>query len=90
MKKPPSNLRAYWSIPEVAARLGISQVKVRRWLAAGELGQPINVALHTRGRPRLMVSIKAVEAFEQRRLEPVDSPVQQRRRQVSAVPEYVK
>lgn len=90
MKRPPSNLRAYYSIPEVAERLGVGQVKVRRWLADGELGNPINVATHTRGRPRVMVSLDAVKAFEERRQEVMAAPVRPKRRRIlPPVPRYV-
>src|SRR5262245_23157413 len=54
-----------WTVRDVAARYRVGCSKVRAWIARGEL-----VAINTGppcGRPRWVVTVDALEAFEQRR-----------------------
>ena len=50
------------TVAEVAGRLGVSDVTVRRWIAAGELA-----ALRIGGRAGYRIRPEDVEAFERRR-----------------------
>ncbi|MFV1968387.1 MAG: helix-turn-helix domain-containing protein, partial [Pirellulaceae bacterium] len=52
--------------PELASRWGISPEKVVAWVRSGEL-RAIDASTRRGGRPRYLIDISDVEAFERRR-----------------------
>ncbi len=52
--------------PEIARMWGVSVEKVLTWIRTGEL-TAINAATSRTGRPRYLVDVKALAAFEDRR-----------------------
>jgi excisionase family DNA binding protein len=60
-KTPPTRSRL--TPPEVAALLGVSVLKVRAWIEAGEL-RAVNGATVTTGRPRWLIDPAALAEFE--------------------------
>jgi excisionase family DNA binding protein len=52
--------------PQLARRLGVGTDKVLNWIRTGEL-RAINGATKPNGRPRYLVDIEDLEAFENRR-----------------------
>jgi transposase len=64
------------TVADVARRYRVSSDKVRTWIARGELAA-INTAAALCGRPRWIITVDALTAFEQRRLA---GPVPKRRR----------
>jgi excisionase family DNA binding protein len=67
---------------EVARRLRVGEDKVRRWIARGELAA-VNTASTLCGRPRWVVTVESLIAFEQRRSSgPPPKPLRRRKRSV--------
>jgi excisionase family DNA binding protein len=56
-------IRAFTTVPEIAASFGVSQHSVLGWIARGELAA-INVARRTGRRPSWRISREALERFE--------------------------
>jgi excisionase family DNA binding protein len=76
---PPEPTRGY-TVRDVAARYRVSEDKIRRWIAAGEL-KAVNTSAALCGKPRWVVSAEALAAFEQRRAGgPPPKPQRRRRR----------
>jgi len=75
--------------PELARRWGITPEKVLTWIGSGEL-RAINVALTTRGRPRWLIDLADIAAFEKRRAAVPEPVHRQRRRPPMEVTEYIK
>jgi excisionase family DNA binding protein len=61
---PPA--RCKLSVPQVAARYGVGEDKVRAWIHAGEL-RAFNAATRRGGRPRWLIDLADLVAFEQAR-----------------------
>jgi len=75
--------------PQVAAMWGISADKIIRWILAGEL-RAIDASTRQGGRPRYLIDVDDLAAFERRRavlLQP--SPTAARRRKRENIPQYV-
>jgi hypothetical protein len=68
--------------PQVAARYGISPDKVLGWIKAGEL-RAFNAATRAQGRPRWLIDVADLLAFEQAR-SAIPAPRKARRRQAPA------
>jgi len=75
--------------PQIAAQYGINADKVIRWIATGEL-RAINVATLPDGRPRWMVDVDDLAAFEQRRsaVPQAPKPTRRKRQAVGAIEFY--
>jgi len=58
--------RTKLSPPQIARRWGVSPQKILAWIRSGEL-RAIDAATHRGGRPRYLVDIADLAAFEQRR-----------------------
>jgi hypothetical protein len=72
--------RTKFTPPEVAARWGITADKVLAWIRSGEL-RAINAATSTSGvRPRWLIDLADLEAFEKRRAACPVQPAARRRR----------
>jgi excisionase family DNA binding protein len=54
------------SVPQVAREYGVSEDKIRRWIAQGEL-RAFNAATRPGGRPRWLIDLDDLRAFEARR-----------------------
>ena len=52
--------------PQLARRLGVGPDKVLNWIRTGEL-RAINAATKPNGRPRYLIDIEDLRAFENRR-----------------------
>lgn len=64
MTMMPHNDR--WTPAQLAARLGVATRKVHSWIRAGEL-RAVNIATDPNGRPRWVIDMADLQAFEQRR-----------------------
>jgi hypothetical protein len=76
--------------PQIAEAWGISPEKVLRWIKIGEL-RALNCATRRRGRPRYLVDVEDLKAFETGRrvcAPPVPSP--RRRRRAAGLPHYFR
>ena len=74
--------------PEIARRWGVSADKVLGWIRSGEL-RAMNVASKLTSRPRYLVDLADLAAFEERRaVIPPPPRVQQRRRRAEGVIEF--
>ena len=62
----PTTAREKFTPPEIARRFGIAEAKVITWIEAGEL-RAINAATKPNGRPRYLIDVCDVQAFERRR-----------------------
>jgi hypothetical protein len=67
--------------PELARQWGIDPHKVIAWVRSGEL-RAIDVATHRGGRPRYLIDLADVAAFEEARLVAPPTRVLRRRRTV--------
>ena len=86
MMMASASTRTKLTPPEVARRWGVSAEKVIAWIRSGEL-HAMNAATRPGGRPRYLIDLRDLEAFELRRsATPV--PRSKRRRQESGVTEY--
>lgn len=82
----PAATRTKLTPPKVARRYGVSPEKVIGWIRRGEL-HAMNAATRLDGRPRYLIDIRDLEAFELRRsATPV--PKSKRRRQELGITEY--
>jgi hypothetical protein len=71
--------------PELAARWGVDPAKVLTWIRAGEL-RAIDAATRTGGRPRYLIDLADVAAFEARRnAGPQVKPIRRRRAQSNVI-----
>ena len=52
--------------PQLASRLGVGTEKVLSWIRSGEL-RAMNAATKPNGRPRYLIDIEDLRAFENRR-----------------------
>jgi transposase len=76
---PDSITRTKLSPPMIAARFGVSPEKVIGWIRRGEL-RAIDVATRRGRRPRYLVDVNDLAAFERsRHVEPVTKSVRRRR-----------
>jgi hypothetical protein len=73
--------------PELARRWGISPDKVLAWIKSGEL-RAVNGALKVHGRPRFLIDVADIIAFEQRRMVAISSQACNRKRQPAGVIQY--
>jgi excisionase family DNA binding protein len=73
--------------PEVAARWGVSPDKVLAWIRDGEL-RAINAATRPGGRPRWLIDLADLAAFEQRRAGGSSPTVKRRRKRPGNVIEF--
>jgi excisionase family DNA binding protein len=71
-------VRTKISPPELARRWGISVDKVRAWIRSGEL-RAVNAARRPGGRPRWLIGLEDLEAFERRRSAPRPAPARRPR-----------
>jgi excisionase family DNA binding protein len=71
--------RSKLTVPQVAANFGISEDKVRAWIASGEL-RAFNAATKPGGRPRWLIDRADLLVFEQRRASGHTAPTPKRRR----------
>jgi hypothetical protein len=73
----------------LAARYGVSPDKVLAWIRSGEL-RAINVSARRGGRPRYLIDVADLAAFENAREAARSEPVRQRprRKPVEGVIEY--
>ena len=88
-KKPQSSPlpaeRRKLTPPQYARQLGVDVMKVLRWIRSGEL-RAFNAAATTSGKPRYLIDLADIVAFEQSRaVAPPDPP--QRRRKKNTLPE---
>jgi hypothetical protein len=67
--------------PEIAERYGIAEAKVHAWIRAGEL-RAINAATTPTGRPRYLVDVADLLAFEHARAA-TPTPAAPRRRKTA-------
>jgi hypothetical protein len=76
--------------PEVAKLFGVEPGKIIAWIKAGEL-RAINGATRRGDRPRYLIDLDDIAAFERSRaVVPPPAPVQRRRRPASDVVEFFK
>jgi hypothetical protein len=70
----------------VARRLGVGEDKVRHWIMAGEL-KAMNAATRANGRPRYLIDLDDLAAFERARSTPPTPtpPTPRRRRQAEGI-----
>ena len=74
--------------PAIARLWGISPTKVVAWIVAGEL-PAVNAATRKGGRPRYLVDLKDLAAFEaSRRTVPAPRPCRRRRTKPSDLIEF--
>lgn len=73
--------------PQVAQLWGVSPEKVIEWIKAGEL-RAINAATRCGGRPRYLIDLHDLEAFELRRSAAPVANTRRRRRSEPGVIEY--
>lgn len=74
--------------PQLAKRWGIDPAKVHGWIRSGEL-RAIDVSSTRGGRPRYLIDVADVAAFEASREVRPPSPVSRRRTVCADIPEYV-
>lgn len=55
------------SVSAAAERLGVTCDRVRRLIKAGEMPGVLNVAVSPAGRPRYLIPVTTLDAFEARR-----------------------
>ena len=70
--------RTKLSPPQIARRWGVSPQKMLAWIGSGEL-RAINAATRLGGRPRFLIDVADLAAFEERRAV-VATPAAVRRR----------
>jgi hypothetical protein len=67
----------------VSARYGVGEDKVRGWIKSGEL-KAFNAAARRGGRPRWLIDVADLLAFEQARAATPAAPAARRRRAAAA------
>jgi excisionase family DNA binding protein len=82
----PSDTQAGYTTADIARRYRVSEDKVRRWITSGEL-RAINTSSTRCGRPRYVVSVDALAAFEAGR-SAAPPPKPKRRRRQGALVDY--
>jgi transposase len=76
-----SELARGYTVRDLVAYYRVSEDKIRRWIATGEL-RAVNTAAALCGRPRWVIPAEALAEFEQRRAGgPQPKPPRRRRRQ---------
>lgn len=76
------------TVADVAKRLRVSPDKIRGWIKRGELAA-LNVANQHCGRPRFVITVEALAAFEQSRSAATPSaPKPKRRRKTTQIDFY--
>ena len=74
--------------PQYAQQLGVSNGKVLDFIRSGEL-RAINIATSRDGRPRYVIDVADIEAFERgREIVPSAEPTRRLRKSASDVTEY--
>jgi hypothetical protein len=79
--------RRKFTPPEVARRFGVAVDKILAWIRSGEL-RAIDASTRRAARPRYLVDVEDLEAFERSRQVTPPAPRAKRRRRVAAVREY--
>jgi hypothetical protein len=83
----PAEIAAGLTVADVARRYRVGPDRVRAWIARGELA-----AINTRdvrcGRPRWVVTVEALTAFERGRQATTPAPHPKRRKRTVAVDYY--
>ena len=74
--------------PRLAEKWGISADKVLAWIRSGEL-RAIDASTNRGGRPRYLIDVDDLAAFERSRSIVPPAPAKPARRRSSDVPEYV-
>jgi predicted site-specific integrase-resolvase len=83
-----SSERTTLTPPLVAQRYGISPQKVLSWIKSGEL-RAVNVATHRGGRPRWVIAVMDLLAFEEsRRVCNVNLVRRRTRKAMAGITEY--
>jgi hypothetical protein len=77
--RTPADARTGLTVREVARRYRVSPDKVRGWIKRGEL-TAINTAAALSHKPRWVITIDALTAFERRRTSAPPQPAPRRRR----------
>ncbi|MFL5242423.1 MAG: helix-turn-helix domain-containing protein [Gemmataceae bacterium] len=84
----PPEPTACLTVRDVARRYRVSEDKIRRWIASGEL-KAVNTAAALCGRPRWVIPVEALADFERRRCGgPVPKPQCRRRRRPNEIDYY--
>ncbi len=75
-------VRTKLSPPELAKRWGIDPAKIIAWIHSGEL-RAINASTRRDGRPRYLIDVADIAAFEATRdASPTPRPIRRRRQRV--------
>jgi len=75
--------------PQYARQLGVDKAKVIAWIRSGEL-RAIDASTHRGTKPRFLIDVADIEAFEQdREVLPACPPPRVRRNRRSTVKQYV-
>ena len=88
MGKTPCPERTKLTPPRLAKLWGVDPAKIHQWIRSGEL-RAIDVSSTRGGRPRYLIDVADVAAFEAGREVRPPSPVPRRRTFCAAIPEYV-
>ncbi|MGA2259562.1 MAG: helix-turn-helix domain-containing protein [Thermoguttaceae bacterium] len=84
-----STARTKFSPPTLAARWGLDKAKIIGWIRSGEL-RAINAAAKRGGRPRYLIDVEDIQAFEQvREVLPACPQRRVRRNRHTIVKKYV-
>lgn len=84
---PTERTRAY-TVRDLAAHYRVSEDKIRRWIANGEL-KAVNTAARLCGRPRWVIPPESLVEFENRRRGgPAPKPERRRRRSAQEIDFY--
>jgi excisionase family DNA binding protein len=83
----PSDTAAGYTTADIARRYRVGEDKVRRWIASGEL-PAINTSSTRCGRPRYVVTVDALAAFEAGRSAAPPPKPKRRRRKLELVDYY--
>jgi transposase len=75
------------TVADVARRYRVSPDKVRAWIARGEL-KAVNTSTNLCGRPRWVISLDALAAFEKRRTGGPEPTPKRTGRRPAAVKDY--
>lgn len=74
--------------PQLARQWGVTVDKVLTWIRSGELAA-IDASTRRNQRPRFLIDVSAVEAFERSRaVVPASAPAPRRRRSAAGVTEF--
>lgn len=83
-------LAKFFTPPQLARHIGISEDKIYPWIESGEL-RAVNMAAQSDGeRPRWRISVEAVEEFlaSRENKPPAPKPPKRRRRRATAGKQY--